>query len=1135
MVHQVAERRGSSRMARPFRHPQSDSAPSILGESRTNGNGENINAVAEATVTAAETGREPDIRSGTGPKGTVNLSAPNPNQKASSEPRTSIDLANATRSHRAPIPQTYGFTSAVPRRTSRHKRVTSPKIKWRHTYNESTQQKPRVLILDYYWDGEGDLKKCRVRSYEYNRVEQIKRLYRNRGRTDESILRVFHVQNFRDATEYLLGKFMIRDDVAPLIRSNFGRYVLQPKPDRRGGSPKPSSRTWDTEHDPWRGISKTSLLVDYLRYYDVSGADSDFCEPDAHEHRYSRAKAAEVKVMELNGYTEQDDPTYKYDVCVQRSGLYVQYRNSSVANTDDGETENPYQVPLRVPAGRKANYIPDLDNLDNGNAIIFFDDSMSGNIYDTLIPARRGLEDRWRRVLFHLGTETSSPIQNSELGFECMKAITDDYFKRGLKLAWKSLLERSYEHVSILQNKIFEEPADESRAPELWTNSAMWLVLDKTLARQKTATEDMQAYLSKLTEGDEPLMAENMWLKNAPEELLKIDKSIQEDLVRPTSQLADLMYKSVGIRDSRHGLQLNTSVWRLSWITFVFLPLTFLVGFFGMNVDVFKENPGIKWYFISAVPFVILILIIYNTFTWILSKARRASPYQRGVYENLFLGLAARNPELWSRNGPRTSDEMGDVKLPGMIARIKWWLIRRWTRQPADDLRRQRQLLSSQGRDEEGENDQSSRGEDDAVATWAGMQRTLIRRWTRQLDRQMDHRARRAGDEEAGQPMINITYPSEGNSQDIAGHRIHHAKFLPFLPFRHTDAQAPLKYTSMPGSGRPGEYTIVTANDAPGFATRPYAYTPNHEFSFLNPRVGAIRTESDPSLPPRQSEPEPPIIRDPATYARMTLDMTPPPKPSGSPPAVAYTATPSAAVRLDARAARAASSRRGPRSSFSAGSDTASEAMIEETFEDWLAHRPGGGLRARQHRSEMPEGFDRSRGWINGAGPRGRVRGRDRMGSGERGATVLRRHGALWAMDSVSGVGAQFEGQSENESSDEEQEMMGTGAVQMSDGSVRAERGAVYEAGHLASRSQGRDRVRPSGRTDSGSDGDGDGTGVEIVRVSSADADADADVDADGIPDRVEDARQMLRVRERNEEREDGAWEEHGKGSMTLY
>ena len=48
------------------------------------------------------------------------------------------------------------------------------------------------------------------------------------------------------------------------------------------------------------------------------------------------------------------------------------------------------------------------------------------------------------------------------------------------------------------------------------------------------------------------------------------------------------MYKSAAFRDSRLSLQLGTSMWRLSLITFVFLLLTFMVGFFCMNVDTLK-------------------------------------------------------------------------------------------------------------------------------------------------------------------------------------------------------------------------------------------------------------------------------------------------------------------------------------------------------------------------------------------------------------------------------------------------------------------------------------------------------------------------------------------------------------------
>ena len=74
------------------------------------------------------------------------------------------------------------------------------------------------------------------------------------------------------------------------------------------------------------------------------------------------------------------------------------------------------------------------------------------------------------------------------------------------------------------------------------------------------------------------------------------------------------MYKSTTIRDARQSLELNASLWRLSWITFVFLPLTFLSGFFGMNVHLFKSSPSIRWYFVAVIPLLLLVIAFWFGF-----------------------------------------------------------------------------------------------------------------------------------------------------------------------------------------------------------------------------------------------------------------------------------------------------------------------------------------------------------------------------------------------------------------------------------------------------------------------------------------------------------------------------------------
>jgi hypothetical protein len=135
------------------------------------------------------------------------------------------------------------------------------------------------------------------------------------------------------------------------------------------------------------------------------------------------------------------------------------------------------------------------------------------------------------------------------------------------------------------------------------------------------------------------------------------------------------MYKSVGIRDSRHSLQLGTSMWRLSWITFIFLPLTFLSGFFGMNVSTFQNSagfPSIFWYFVFAVPLIILVIISVNLLKSLVDM-RREDPLRRSTYETIYSQFALERPDLWSLVGPRNY-----VQPSGLFSRIKWRLIKSW-------------------------------------------------------------------------------------------------------------------------------------------------------------------------------------------------------------------------------------------------------------------------------------------------------------------------------------------------------------------------------------------------------------------------------------------------------------------------
>ncbi len=93
----------------------------------------------------------------------------------------------------------------------------------------------------------------------------------------------------------------------------------------------------------------------------------------------------------------------------------------------------------------------------------------------------------------------------------------------------------------------------------------MWLKVERLVAIHVAVVKEMQTNLREFLSESE---VEDDWLETSPADMEKIRELAQEDLKEPTVNVADLMCKSVGIRDSRHGLQLNTTMRRLRYVTF---------------------------------------------------------------------------------------------------------------------------------------------------------------------------------------------------------------------------------------------------------------------------------------------------------------------------------------------------------------------------------------------------------------------------------------------------------------------------------------------------------------------------------------------------------------------------------------
>lgn len=520
-----------------------------------------------------------------------------------------------------------------------------------------------MLLIDYVGKEHTAEGRRKVISKEFNDVDSLRRFYRVKDLSQQAALRVIHVQNAPWATRFLLGKFNI-DGSHDLVGTTFGKWAQYERPQVRNGRPVPNGRSFRAQRDPWRGISRASFSCDYLKHY-----------PNG---KIQKAKKG-TKMMELNGYDADDVPCYAYDALVQRLSVYVQLSNGTPGTATDPDIPNPYNEEefedycrLKKSYGdvnaneHREKYIPKLNTLDNGSTIIVFENSQTGDVKDTLIGARQEIESRWRRLTFYLSREEAS--SDELLTMECMDYILKDIFK-ALTYNWDRFLSICETHVGILEDKIYENPADESRDQELWSNSALWLKVERLIWKHLDMVNDMRTYLHELASGDPK--DDQEWLGTTPSDLERLTKQWERDIIQPTTALADLMYKSVGIRDARHSLQLGLSMWRLSWITFIFLPLTFVSGFFGMNVSLFEPLPSIKYFFAAAIPVLLTVLLLWYAIKHTLSPERQ-TPLRRGIYESLYHDLAQQYPHLWTRRGPRPVTIIGAANL------LKWRLLTHW-------------------------------------------------------------------------------------------------------------------------------------------------------------------------------------------------------------------------------------------------------------------------------------------------------------------------------------------------------------------------------------------------------------------------------------------------------------------------
>lgn len=88
--------------------------------------------------------------------------------------------------------------------------------------------------------------------------------------------------------------------------------------------------------------------------------------------------------------------------------------------------------------------------------------------------------------------------------------------------------------------------------------------------------------------------------------ILKALKELQDRVDR----LTNVVTSEITIVDSKQSIEDNHNLARLTWLATTFIPLSFVSAFFSMNEDVAALKFTYGWFFLAAIPFTALVMLI---------------------------------------------------------------------------------------------------------------------------------------------------------------------------------------------------------------------------------------------------------------------------------------------------------------------------------------------------------------------------------------------------------------------------------------------------------------------------------------------------------------------------------------------
>ncbi|KAF2100037.1 hypothetical protein NA57DRAFT_75540 [Rhizodiscina lignyota] len=230
-----------------------------------------------------------------------------------------------------------------------------------------------------------------------------------------------------------------------------------------------------------------------------------------------------------------------------------------------------------------------------------------------------GLQDTMPYLRYQLWDMSMSPLSFLE---DVVGALVSDI---------EEVVDHASMHVSMVEDDMLgnDNPASMHYASRLVRDRLAWASL-------VTVIKSMLQYTSRLAETLGEFLSDTPILMTERDDLTKLLERVESELVTRTEFLIGLNTNVANLEEARAAVEQGESLKRISWLTFIFLPLMFMASIFGMNVDWFANNPEAKWYFVAAAVQLVVVLAVYVGTKYYMRRKKRenySAEYWRGLDE----------------------------------------------------------------------------------------------------------------------------------------------------------------------------------------------------------------------------------------------------------------------------------------------------------------------------------------------------------------------------------------------------------------------------------------------------------------------------------------------------------------------